>query len=218
MDRMKIAHGSTLVMIGDSITDCGRDQPPMDGFGDALGTGYVYFVDSLIGAAYPGYRIQILNRGISGNTIRDLDSRWQKDVLDLHPDWLSIMIGINDVWRQFDSFLPPSQMVSIGEYENTLERLVRETRPQLKGLILITPYYVEPDRGLPMRAMMDRYGEAVRALARKYQAVLVDAQAAIDQALRGLSADDLASDRVHMNSVGHMILARAFLKAIDYSW
>lgn len=215
---MKIAHGSTLVMIGDSITDCGRDQPPMDGFGDALGTGYVYFVDSLIGAAYPGYRIQILNRGISGNTIRDLDSRWQKDVLDLHPDWLSIMIGINDVWRQFDSFLPPSQMVSIGEYENTLERLVRETRPQLKGLILITPYYVEPDRGLPMRAMMDRYGEAVRALARKYQAVLVDAQAAIDQALRGLSADDLASDRVHMNSVGHMILARAFLKAIDYSW
>jgi lysophospholipase L1-like esterase len=218
MDRMKIAHGSTLVMIGDSITDCGRDQPPMDGFGDALGTGYVYFVDSLIGAAYPGYRIQILNRGISGNTIRDLDSRWQKDVLDLHPDWLSIMIGINDVWRQFDSFLPPSQMVSIGEYENTLERLVRETRPQLKGLILITPYYVEPDRGLPMRAMMDRYGEVVRALARKYQAVLVDAQAAIDQALRGLSADDLASDRVHMNSVGHMILARAFLKAIDYSW
>lgn len=215
---MKIAHGSTLVMIGDSITDCGRDQPPMDGFGDALGTGYVYFVDSLIGAAYPGYRIQILNRGISGNTIRDLDSRWQKDVLDLHPDWLSIMIGINDVWRQFDSFLPPSQMVSIGEYENTLERLVRETRPQLKGLILITPYYVEPDRGLPMRAMMDRYGEVVRALARKYQAVLVDAQAAIDQALRGLSADDLASDRVHMNSVGHMILARAFLKAIDYSW
>jgi lysophospholipase L1-like esterase len=203
---MKIAPGNKLVMIGDSITDCGRDQPSADGFGDGLGSGYVHFVDSLIGAAYPGHRIQIWNRGISGNTTRDLDARWREDVLDLRPDWLSIMIGINDVWRQFDSILSPDQEVSIGEYEKTLDRLILAARPSLRGLILMTPYYVEPDRTVPMRAMMDRYGDVVRALAPKHHA------------LRELSPDDLAADLIHVNAVGHMILARAFLKAVEYSW
>jgi lysophospholipase L1-like esterase len=88
----------------------------------------------------------------------------------------------------------------------------------LKGLILMTPYFVEADRNVPMRAMMDRFGTVVRDLAVKHQAILVDAQAAIDRALRDLAPDDLASDRVHLNALGHMILARAFLQALDYSW
>jgi lysophospholipase L1-like esterase len=75
--------------------------------GSGLGTGYVSLVDSLLRAAYPQGRIRMVNMGTSGNTVRDLAERWQTDVLDLEPDWLSIMIGINDVWRQFDSPLRP---------------------------------------------------------------------------------------------------------------
>jgi lysophospholipase L1-like esterase len=215
---MKIEPGSTLVMIGDSITEWGREEPLGDKPDDLLGNGYVHYAATLIGATYPGHRLRIWNTGIGGNTIRDLDGRWTKHVLDLHPDWLSILIGINDVWSQFDLHLPPERQVSLDEYAATLERLVRQTRPQLKGLILMTPYLVEPDRNVPMRVMMDRYGEVVRTLARKYQAVLVDTQSAIDFALQDLTPDDLASDRVHINAVGHMILARAFLKALDYLW
>ncbi len=215
---MKISPRSTLVMIGDSITEWGREEPLSDAPDDLLGNGYVNDVNNLIGAGYPGHRLRIRNMGIGGNTVRDLEARWTKHVLDLKPDWVSVLIGINDVWGQFDLRLPPARQISSEEYEATLDRLLRETRPRLKGLILMTPYFVESDRNVPMRAMMDRFGGVARNLAVKHQAILVDTQAAIDRALRDLSPDDLASDRVHLNALGHMILARAFLQALDYSW
>ncbi|MBN2084597.1 MAG: SGNH/GDSL hydrolase family protein [Anaerolineales bacterium] len=215
---MKIESGSTLVMIGDSITEWGREEPLSDAPDDLLGNGYVHYVDTLIRAGYPGHRLRIWNMGIGGNTVRDLEARWTKHVLEPKPEWLSILIGINDVWGQFDLRLPPSRQVTVGEYESTLDRLLQETRPRLKGLILMTPYFVESERAVPMRATMDCYGDVVRKLALKYQAVLVDTQAAIDRVLRDLAPDELASDRVHLNALGHMILARSFLQALDYSW
>ena len=93
---------SKLVMIGDSITDCERARPYGEGLFGAIGKGYVSLVDALLTAAYPELGIRVVNMGTSGNTVRDLSARWQSDVLDLKPDWLSVMIGINDVWRQYD--------------------------------------------------------------------------------------------------------------------
>src|SRR5690349_1984671 len=98
---MIIQPDSKLVMIGDSITDCGRARPVGEGPYEGLGAGYVALVDGLINAASPELRIRVVNMGISGNTVRDLKARWKSDVLDLEPDWLSVMIGINDVWRHF---------------------------------------------------------------------------------------------------------------------
>ena len=95
---MKIHPESRLVMVGDSITDCGR-LPRAVGE-DSLGSGYVRLVYGLLTATYPQLNIQVFNSGIGGDTVRDLKRRWQRDVLDLEPDWLSIMIGINDVWQQ----------------------------------------------------------------------------------------------------------------------
>jgi len=100
---MKIEPKTKLLMIGDSITDVGRARPIGEGRNDELGKGYVSFVDALLNSVYPQAAIRVINMGISGNTVRDLKARWQTDVLNLKPDWLSIMIGINDVWRQFDS-------------------------------------------------------------------------------------------------------------------
>ena len=74
--------------------------------------------------------------------MRDLAGRWQSDVLNLKPDWVSIMIGIHDVWRQFDAPLQTEWHVSLDEYSSVLEQLVRTTRPQLKGLVLMTPYFI----------------------------------------------------------------------------
>jgi len=95
---------------------------------------------------------------------------------------------------------------------------VTKTKPKLKGVILMTPYYIEPDRAEPIRAMMDKYGAAVRQLAEKHQAVLVDTQAAFDEVLTQAHSSAYAWDRVHVNPAGHMILARAFLRAIGYEW
>jgi lysophospholipase L1-like esterase len=215
---MKIHPNSKLLMIGDSITDCGRARPIAEANGDALGNGYVSLVNACITASTPQANIRMVNMGISGNTVRDLAARWKSDVLALNPDWLSIMIGINDVWRQFDSWLQRESHVDLEEYHQTLEKLIQTTKPHLKGLVLMTPYFIEPNRANPMRARMDEYGAVVCDLAVSHGAILVDTQAAFDEVLSELHPMALAADQVHPNLTGHMILARAFLKAVGYTW
>ena len=215
---MKLAKNSKLVMIGDSITDAGRARPTGEGLFDAIGKGYVGNVDALLGAVYPTHGIRVVNMGTSGHTVRDLKARWQTDVLDLKPDWLSIMIGTNDVWRQFDVPRQREAHVYIEEYEQTLNELIERTRPALKGLILLTPFYIEPNKQDGMRAAMDRYGVVVKKLAKKHNAIFVDTQAAFDEALKSYYAATLAWDRVHPNQIGSMILARAFLNAVGFEW
>jgi lysophospholipase L1-like esterase len=215
---MKIAAGSKLVMIGDSVTDCGRALPVGEGLFDAAGKGYVANVDGLLGAVYPKSSIRVVNMGTSGNTVRDLKARWQTDVLDLKPDWVSVMIGDNDVWRQFDLPRQPEIHVLPEEYERTLEALVIQTLPAVQGLILMTPFYIEPNRRDAMRARMDAYGAIVRKVAQKHNALLVDTQSAFDKALETYYPATISWDRVHPNHIGHMILARAFLQAVEFQW
>ncbi len=112
------------------------------------------------------------------------------------------------------SCLSPSEDVP----PSTLDTLLAQTRPQLKGLVLMSPYLIEPNRAEPMRAMMDKYGAAVRELAQKHSAIFVDTQAAFDEVLQFIHPMTLAWDRVHPTQAGHAILARAFLKAINFAW
>ncbi len=211
---MKLAKNCKLLMIGDSITDCERARPVGEGLFGAIGKGYVALVDAALGAAYPEHRIRVVNMGCSGNTVRDLKARWQTDVLDKKPDWLSVMIGINDVWRQFDLPRQPEIHVGPEEYERTLDELVARAGPQVQGLVLMTPYYLEPNPQDAMRARMDEYGAIVKRLAKKHQTLLVDTQAAFAPVLAAYYPATLAWDRVHPNLVGHMTIARAFLAAV----
>ncbi len=211
---MKLEKQTKLVMIGDSITDCGRQRPDGEGLFEPYGKGYVNIVQAWLDARYPELAIRVVNKGCSGNTVRDLKARWQADVLDQHPDWLSIMIGINDVWRQFDSPKQVEQHVGLEEYRQTLCALIEQVRPQLKGLVLMTPYFLEPNRSDPMRARMDAYGDAVKDVAATYSAELVDTQAAFAPMLAVMHPMAIAWDRVHPSSSGHARLALSFLQAI----
>ncbi len=216
---MIIQASSRLLFIGDSITDCGRARPIGEGnFDQALGNGYVSLVDAALNSGYPDYGIRITNMGISGNTVRDLKSRWTSDVLALKPDWLCVMIGINDVWGHFSLLGSFGQNISKEEFASTLEELIIQVRSSLQGLVLMTPYILEPDRQQPIRMMMDRFGELVKEVAERQGAILVDTQASFDQVLEWTNPSQLAEDRVHVNLTGHMILARAFLEAIGFSW
>lgn len=216
---MKLVRGSKLVLIGDSITDAGRSKDAAsEGLFDPLGRGYVTQVEALLSATYPERRIRVANVGCSGNTVRDLKERWERDVLALRPDWLSVFIGVNDVWRQFDLPRMRETHVGIREYERTLDALLARTRPGLSGLILMTPFFVEPNRRDPMRRRMDAYGAVVKKLAKRHDAVLVDVQAAFDRLLHHQHPASLAWDRIHVNQAGHMAIARAFLTAIGYKW
>ena len=148
--------------------------------------------------------------------MRDLEARWATDVEDLKPDWLSIMIGVNDVWRQFDARLQTENHVLIGEFEATLERLIVRTLPRLKGLVLMAPYFVEFNRDDPMRKMIDAYGAVMKKLAAKHGAIFADTQAAFDEMMAEIHPMGIATDRVHPTLTGHLIIARAFLKAVGY--
>ena len=122
------------------------------------------------------------------------------------------MIGINDVWRQFDQPLVPEAAVAPEEFARTLERLVRKTHGP--NLVLMTPFMVEPNRADPMRRRIDEYGAIVKRIATKHRVLFIDTQAAFDAVLVHTHAMALAWDRIHPNTTGHLILARAFLAAI----
>lgn len=211
--RMSPKPGARLLFIGDSVTDCGRLRPVGRGSRGALGSGYVAEVDRLLSAHFAERPVHITNMGVGGNTVRDLERRWDDDVLELDPDWLSIFIGINDVWRRFDA-VDRAAAVPPEEFEATYERLIQRSLPRLKGLVLMTPFFVQKDRRDPMRRAMDVHGEVVRALARRHGALLVDTQAVVDRLLRQTSFASIAPDRVHPTPAGHAALAEAFVKAL----
>ncbi len=215
---MLIAPRSKLHFIGDSVTDCGRARPVGEMSHDGLGNGFVNMVSALLNATYPERLVRVVNTGQSGNTVLNLKARWQTDVVDLNPDWLTVMIGVNDVWRQFDRPLFPEQAVQPDVFEQTLESLVVATKPQVKGLVLMTPYFMEPLVADPMRARMDQYGQIVLALAKKHAVIGVDTQAAFDRVLKPRHSSYYSWDRIHPNQPGHMVLARAFLDAVGFVW
>ena len=216
---MKLQSNVKLLFIGDSITDAGRsdtgEPTPWDSI-SGLGKGYVNLINATLSSLSPEMKIRIINTGISGNTVLDLESRWDADVLAHKPDWLSVMIGINDVWRQFDTPLKTETHVYPEQYEQTLRCLLEKTRPTLSGLILMTPYIIESNPEDSMRKRMNEYGLIVKSLAKEFDAVFVDTQAAFDQTLKHSHSMELAWDRIHPGTTGHMILATSFLKSIGY--
>lgn len=211
---MLLEKNDTLLFIGDSISDYERKRPVGEGLFNALGHSYVACAGALLNCMYPELHLRVINMGVSGNQVRDLDARWQTDVMDLKPQWVSVLIGINDVWRQFDCPQMPETHVSLLEYEETYARLIERTLPQVKGMILMTPYYMEPNRQDPMRARMDEYGAVVRKLADKYHLTFVDLQAGWDRLFQHMHSTNIAWDRVHPNQTGCMYIAKQFLQAI----
>jgi lysophospholipase L1-like esterase len=215
---MSLARNSRIVMTGDSITDCGRARPVGDSRAGTLGDGYVSIVDRVLAAVRPEMQLHVLNTGMSGNTVRELRARWREDVMALKPDWLSVMIGINDVWRQFDTDPALLRPVCVAEYRLTLEALLNEARGVAKGVIVMLPFYLEAATHDPMRAMRDVYADAARQVAANVGAIVVDTQAAFNAVLPHRGRETLAPDGVHPTPLGHMILAMAWLKAIGLQW
>ncbi len=213
---MILEKNDSLLIIGDSITDCGRGREVIDGISPSLGNGYAAMLAETIYSRYPELNINVINKGVSGNTTRNLKSRWENDVLALSPDWLCIMIGINDVWRSFDQPGNPDAGVSLTEYEANMEELIRSAGEAVKkGILLATPYFIESNRQDKMRAKMDQFGAVVKKLAEKHSLLLVDTQAPFDKTLETKYPMYFCNDRVHPNAKGHALLAKAILDIIE---
>lgn len=207
-----------IVFAGDSVTDMDSVKPVGEGLFDKLGKGYVRIIDNMLAAVYPEIKIRVTNSGVSGNTSRDLLERFERDVVDLKPDWVSICIGINDVWRQFDTPAMADAQVFPDEYESNVEQMITSVKGSVKGIFILSPYYMEPNREDAMRARMDEYVAICKKLAEKHGCIFVDFQQLYEDYCKVRHSTFIAWDRVHPNTVGATLMARAFLEQCGFDY
>ncbi len=197
---------------GDSITDGnrGRGVDP----NHILGHSYAYLIAAKYGAEFAGRNLTFMNRGVSGNTVPDLEKRWQKDTLDLKPDVLSVLIGVNDA----------SHAVPMDVYEAGYDKLLADARagnPELR-LVLCEPFslpvgkrkanYEEWSKGLAERRAV------VSRMAMKYHAAVVHFQAAMEAACKRAPAEYWIWDGVHPTYAGHQVMADEWVRAVREFW
>lgn len=201
--------GDIVLFQGDSITDAGRDyQNPAH-----LGSGYALMASAWFQALYPEKQVRFLNRGISGNRVIDLEERWQKDCLDLRPTWLSILIGINDTWRRYDS----NDATPTASYEASYRSLLQRTVAALDvRLILCEPFVLPiPSDRERWRDDLDPKIAIVRKLAREYSAIYVPFDGLFAQAATRRGPAFWAADGVHPSEAGQALMAQAWLHAVQ---
>ena len=215
---MIFQHMDRIVFAGDSVTDMGSQNPVGEGLFDNVGRSYVRIIENMLAAYYPEVYVRVTNSGISGNTSRGLLARYERDVVALKPDWVSICIGINDVWRQFDSPAIPDGQVMPEEYHDNVEKMILAVKDTVKGIFLLSPYYIEPDRADRMRARMDEYTAICRALAAEHGCRFVDFQQMFERYCAHRHSSYLAWDRVHPNQIGATLMAREFLKQCEFDY
>ncbi len=191
---------------GDSITDGnrGRSVDP----NHILGHGYAFIIAARHGAGFPERKLDFSNRGVSGNTVLDLEKRWAKDTLALKPDLLSIMIGVND----------QSRNVTLEAYEATYDKLLTDARaqnPKLK-LVLMEPFVRHPGKPVP-EGIVARQA-IVAKLAQKHGAALIRLQKLFDDAAAKTADDYWVWDTVHPTYRGHQLLADEWERVVREYW
>ena len=202
----------TVLFQGDSITDCGRarDGNPVNG---GLGGGYATFIAAALLAARPADSLKFINRGISGNRVVDLYARIKSDTINLKPDVLSILIGVNDTWHEFGS----QNGVAVPKFERIYREFlseVRESLPRIK-FVLCEPFVLKC--GVVTKgwvAEMDQRRAVTAKLAREFDAVFVPFQTMFDASLKEAAPAYWAGDGVHPTIAGHQRMAQAWLKAV----
>jgi acyl-CoA thioesterase-1 len=197
---MTVSFPQRYLFIGDSVTDCDRLETP-----DGLGNGYVRFINNGLSDAQG---VTVLNRGVSGNRVGDLRARWKEDCLDLQPSLVSILVGINDTWRRYDSGAPVELQDFERDYRSLLEPL------EGVDLVLVEPFLLPiSDEQREWREDLEPKIETVRDLATEFGAILVRADLCLNAYAENLGVDALAPDGVHPTPRGHELLALEWQEA-----
>jgi acyl-CoA thioesterase-1 len=198
-----LQEGQKMIFIGDSITDCGRKDDP-----EHIGGGYVRIVRDYLSIVRPEISLQVVNQGVSGETILDLKARWKEDVTELKPDWLTISIGINDEWKN----------VSSNEFRNTYRELLNETKSKTgSSLIVMETTILSEDSNDGKNERLLPYNRIIREVAAEFEAILVPQYQSFTAYLREQRGKTLTVDQVHMNSTGNLLMAINWLKACGFA-
>jgi len=213
--KIKLSKGSVILFQGDSITDAGRNRED-NSFNNpgALGSGYVMFAAGELLNDYTSLDLKIYNKGISGNKVYQLAERWDKDCLDIKPDVLSILIGVNDFWHKLNG----TYNGTVDIYRNDFISLMERTRKALPNvrLIVCEPFAITGVKAVDARWFPDFYGyqKAAREIADKFGATFIPFQKVFDEAQKKAPGSYWTGDGVHASLAGAALMAEAWMEAI----
>lgn len=207
---------NTVLFQGDSITDAGRDkmkEKPNDP--RSFGLGYAFLAASALLKKLPENNLTIYNRGISGNKVYQLAERWQKDCLDLKPNVLSILIGINDYWHFRDGKYDGTVEIYENDYRQLLQ-LTKDKLPEVK-LVICQPFAVTDTRAVDDSwvAPVKTFQKAAKKMADEFNAIWVPFQDVFDEAVKYAPAKYWTGDGVHPDMPGAQLMAETWLKAVE---
>jgi lysophospholipase L1-like esterase len=210
-----ITQGATILFQGDSITDAGRKKEQTDVVSQqsAFGNGYAWMAASQLLVSRPEDKLRCFNRGISGNKVYQLAERWQTDCLDLKPDVLSILIGVNDIWHKLNGNYDGTGEVYERDYNALLKR-TKEALPNVK-LVVCEPFVLKcgavDAKWFPE---FDHYRAAAKRVAESAGAVFVPFQAMFDRAVEFAPPESWAHDGVHPSPLGAALMAHTWLETV----
>ncbi|GAB1360327.1 SGNH/GDSL hydrolase family protein [Porphyromonadaceae bacterium] len=214
--QIVLKEGMTILFQGDSITDAGRSRETEGVANDQamLGKGYALLTSSKLMKQFAGLNLKIYNRGISGNKVYQLQERWQKDCLDLKPDVLSILIGVNDFWHK----LTGNYDGTVEVYERDFRKLMQDTKKALPNvqLIVCEPFAINNTRAVNDKWFpeFDAYRAAAKKIATEFNAVFIPFQTMFDEAESSAPGAYWAADGVHPSLPGAELMSEAWMKAV----
>jgi lysophospholipase L1-like esterase len=209
-----IQPGDTVLFQGDSITDAGRKRETAaePNNQSALGGGYAFMAAANLLTAQPD--LKVFNRGISGHKVFQLAERWQADCLDIKPNVLSILIGVNDIWHKRNGKYDGTVEI----YERDFKALVvrtREALPEVK-LVICEPFVLKcgaiDDSWFPE---FDNYRAAAKRVAEEAKAVFVPFHSLFEAAVKLAPPEHWAKDGVHPSNYGAALMAHAWVQAVS---
>ena len=202
-----------ILFQGDSITDAFR-KPEEINPAFQLGNGYAFLVASHLGAYHPERQFKFFNRGISGNRVQDLAERWEKDALDLNPDLLSLLVGVNAVLCRQKGRADLTNEEFLACYRGLLDRMISRN-PKIR-FILLEPFLLEAGEvTATWKADLKPIQEGIAIIAKDYGAPLVPLQSVLDEGLKHAPAAYWAYDGIHATHAGFRLIADAWLKAAE---
>lgn len=200
----------TILFQGDSITDAGRSRED----NNHMGIGYPTLVSGELSFEYPG-RYVMLNRGVSGNRVVDVYARIKVDILNLKPDIMSILIGVNDVWHEFGNQNGVDAEKYFKIYSMLIEE-IKEALPDVKIMIL-EPFVLKASateaNWETFQAEVQKRAEKAKAVAQKYKLPFIPLQEKFDEAAKLAPNDYWLRDGVHPTTAGHELIKREWIKA-----
>ncbi len=211
MGEFLIQDGQTVLMQGDSITDAGRR-------GDAApyGRGYVSIFREMLTAFHPERKVTIINKGIGGDRTTGLKERWEDDVIRHQPDWLTLLIGINDLHsylRAPDDAAAVTPEVYAATYDWLLEQTTQRTSARI---VLLDPFYISINSQETFRRrvldLIPTYIDIVHQMAAKYDTLLVKTHDIFAEHLQHREAECFCPEPVHPNQAGHIVIAGELIK------